>query len=45
MITEMRRIVTGLLWRDFGEGPTAARGVDSAGVAMYFQRVAAGGAG
>jgi len=36
---EMRRIVTGLLSRDFWEGRTATRGVDSAGLAMYFQRV------
>jgi hypothetical protein len=36
---EMRRIVTGLLSRAFWEARTATRGVDSAGLAMYFQRV------
>jgi hypothetical protein len=36
---EMRRIVTGLLSRSFWEARTATRGVDSAGLAMYFQRV------
>jgi hypothetical protein len=36
---EIRTIVTDLLSRDFWEGRTARRGVDSAGLAMYFQRV------
>jgi len=34
---EMRTIVTGLLWRDFGAAKET-RGVDSAALAMYFQR-------